>query len=102
MYQNAENYTVIFRYADYDVTALYAEGCYSYYALRCAQERDDGGVLSIDANCYAAEFATYYQLLCGGAQQTTYKDFVAPVFVMNAIKRAIDSGKEESVKEFEI
>ena len=102
VYQNAENYTVIFRYADYDVTALYAEGCYSYYALRCAQERDEGGVLSIDANCYAAEFATYYQLLCGGAQQTSYKDFVAPVFVMNAIKRAIDSGKEESVKEFEI
>ena len=29
-----------------------------------------------------------------------YEDFIAPVFIMNAIDRSLKSGKEEKINEF--
>lgn len=97
VFENQEKYNVVFRYENYDVTGLYVEGSWQYYAVRSAMEGDAGGVLSIDEDCFKTEFATFYNLLCGGEQEISYEDFVAPVYVLNAIERAIKSGKEEQI-----
>ena len=43
------------------------------------------------------ELKEYYDILHGGERKMSTEDFLAPVFVANAIKRSIDSGKEEAV-----
>jgi hypothetical protein len=88
--------TLVFRYEEYDIVGLYTEGYYSYYAERSSEEGVHGENFPLDT-CFAKEFDEFYALLCGGAQKRTYEDFIAPVFVMNAIKRSLDSGKEELV-----
>ena len=45
--------------------------------------------------CFKIEFDEFYSLLSGGEQKMSYDDFIAPVFVMNAVYRSIASGKEE-------
>ena len=45
--------------------------------------------------------AMRYSLLNGGNGRD-YADFIAPVFVMNAVKRSLDGGNEEKVNEFEL
>lgn len=101
---NGGKVTVVFRYKDYDVTGLFTDGSYLYYALRSAEKNDKGSAFPIteESDCFKAEFKEFYSLLCGGEQQKSYEDFIAPVFVMNAIKRSIDSGKEEKVNRFKL
>ena len=45
------------------------------------------------------EVRAFYDLLKGGAQEENYGDFIAPVFIMNAILRSLESGREEAVRE---
>jgi hypothetical protein len=49
-----------------------------------------------------AEFDEFYSLLKGGEQRLSYKDFIAPVFVMNAVHQSLESKREVVVREFEI
>lgn len=91
--------TVVFRYEDYDIIGQYTEGYYSYYASRSSEEGIHGENFPLET-CFKAEFDEYYSLLCGGEQKKSYEDFIAPVFVLNAIKRSLDSGKEEKVNEY--
>jgi hypothetical protein len=98
-YQNGGNITVVFRYEEYDIIGLYTEGHYSYYAERSSEEGVHGENYPL-VTCFQSEFDEYYSLLCGGEQKKSYEDFIAPVFVLNAIKRSLDSGKEESVNEY--
>jgi hypothetical protein len=100
-FQNGGNITVVFRYADYDIVGLYTEGYYSYYAERSSENGVHGEVFPLSI-CFATEFDEYYSLLCGGEQKKSYEDFIAPVFVLNAIQRSLDSGKEETVNEFKL
>lgn len=48
------------------------------------------------------EFKEFYGLMAGEAQSISYEDFISPVFIMNAIARSLESGKEEFVRSFEI
>ena len=96
--------TVIFRYGDFDCVGLYVEKNNLYYACRMSEKSCHGEYLkkTEDNDWYYMEFSEFHSLLSGGEQNITYKDFIAPVFVMNAIKRSIDSGKEEAVKEYTV
>lgn len=100
-FQNGGIITVVFRYADYDIVGLFTEGYYSYYAERSSENGVHGEVFPLEI-CFQTEFDEYYSLLCGGAQKKSYEDFIAPVFVLNAIQRSLDSGKEECVNEFKL
>ena len=93
--------TVVFRYEEYDIVGQYTEGYYSYYASRSSEEGIHGENFPLDT-CFKTEFDDYYSLLCGGAQKKSYEDFIAPVFVLNAIKRSLDNGKEEAVNEYKL
>lgn len=95
--------TVIFRYGDFDITGLFVVNNYVYYAARFAEKSCKARQLDLSkSQCFYTEFKMFYDLLEGGKQEMTYKDFIAPVFVMNAIDRSLASGKEEAVKRFTV
>ena len=100
-FKNGIKTTVIFRYADFDVVGLFVENNYVYYATRHSEKSVKGGKIAsgVGNDWIYNEFKDYHNLLCGGETGVSKEDFVAPVFVMNAIKRSIDSGKEECVNE---
>lgn len=103
-YKNAEKITVVFRYKDYDVTGLYVDKNNLYYAMRIAENGVHGEELPINElnPCFKMEFNSFYGLLCGGKQRLSYEDFIAPVFVLNAIQRSLESGNEEKINKFEV
>ena len=103
-YKNAEKITVVFRYKDYDVTGLYVDKNNLYYAMRVAENGVHGEELPINElnPCFKMEFNSFYGLLCGEKQRLSYEDFIAPVFVLNAIQRSLDSGNEEKINKFEV
>lgn len=94
--------TVIVRYDGFDAVGVYLEDNYVYYAARFAEHGVHGGTVKLGEgnDWFYHEFDEYHTLLCGGAQTVSYRDFIAPVFILNAIKRSIDSGHEEKVKEY--
>lgn len=103
-YKNAEKITVVFRYKDYDVTGLYVDKNNLYYAMRIAENGVHGEELPINElnPCFKMEFNSFYGLLCGEKQRLSYEDFIAPVFVLNAIQRSLDGGNEEKINKFEV
>ena len=103
-YKNAEKITVVFRYKDYDVTGLYVDRNNLYYAMRIAENGVHGEELPINElnPCFKMEFNSFYGLLCGEKQRLSYEDFIAPVFVLNAIQRSLESGNEEKINKFEV
>lgn len=103
-YKNAEKITVVFRYKDYDVTGLYVDKNNLYYAMRVAENGVHGEELPINElnPCFKMEFNSFYGLLCGEKQRLSYEDFIAPVFVLNAIQRSLESGNEEKINKFEV
>ena len=104
-YLNGNNLTVIFRYDNYDVTGLYTNENYScYYAMRVSEKHVRGNEFPITAEspCFKLEFDEFYQLLCGSEQKRSYKDFIAPVFVLNAVNRSLEGNCEVNVREYEV
>ena len=76
---------------------LYCDGSYVYYAARMSQSDAKGYLIPSTNDWFYEEFKEFYALLSGGAQTIAYDEFVAPVFIMNAIVRALESGKREIV-----
>lgn len=102
--KNGKNITAIVKYENYDVTALFTDGVYVYSASRAAAEKTVASDFKIDgrSQCFKIEFDEFYSLLSGGEQKMSYDDFIAPVFVMNAVYRSIISGKEEKINKFKV
>ena len=95
--------SVVFRYEDYDIDGAFVYNNYIYYAARFAERSNVGQTLNLkESKCFYNEFAEFHKLLNGGEQNISYEDFISPVFVMNAIERSMQSGKEEAVREFNI
>ena len=102
-FKTDDTITVIFRYGEYDVTGLFCEKMYTYYAVRYAEKESQGGIVDISGKgIFYREFAEFYKLLDGGEQQVSYDDFISPVFIMNAIERSMINGKEEPIREYKV
>ncbi len=102
-YENGVGAT--FFYDGYEVAGIYSDECYgSYYALRCASDVNQGGpiILGGDNPSPKIEFNEFYELLSGGEQISSWNDLAAPVFILNALDRAMKSGKEEPVSEVSV
>lgn len=91
---NTVNCTV--RYADYDVNLLFTEGSSLYSASVSCTDKICGGTYLLDG-LFEREFESFNKLLLGGASRKSYEDFFAPVFVLNALNRSLESGNEEIV-----
>lgn len=87
----------IIRYKDFDVCVQYPDKSDLYHANVVLEKKVTGGRISL-SGCYEKEFEEFYNILKGGRQKVTYDEFIAPVFLINAINRSIESGKEENVK----
>ena len=97
-YNNGDSYICVLRYEDKDIVLNFIEGNNVYYASVSAEKGvfEESGKAS-DA-LYAVEFMEYYKVLAGGEQELTYEEFFAPVYIMNAIIRSLESGKEEQIQ----
>ena len=91
--------SVIFRYEDYDINGLYADNVWQYNALRIAKNGSQiEAAVPVDESAYR-EFKEYYDILMGEKSKIDPREFISPVFVMNAIMRSLESGKEEAIHE---
>jgi predicted dehydrogenase len=93
---------VRFDYGDFNIVGKYIDGSYLYYASHHTMKKITSLDVAVDSTCFMAEFDEFYELLGGAEQKISYKDFIAQVFLLNAIYRSIESGKEEKVKEFSL
>lgn len=100
---NGENINVVFRYENYDVNGLFVEnGWRSYFAVRSALDETRGEVVTINNDIFMAEWEAFYKLLQGGKSDLSYEEFISPVFILNAIDRSMQSGKEEKIREISL
>lgn len=98
--------TAVVRYEGYDVSTLFFEGdAWTYHAMRVAEKAlklKEIPVVSNDLYCFKKEFDEFYRILMGGRQKVSYKDFIATVFIIDAINESIVTGEEVMVKEYDI
>ena len=99
VYPNDKVYTCVVRYENYDVTMTFVDGNYNYYAGINCEKAYVGNEYNFNG-CFEREFMEFYELLQGKEQKKSYEDFFAPVYLLNALDRAIKSGKEEAVNTF--
>ncbi len=95
-FKNENIVTAVIRYDDYDVCAQFVDGEGSFHAYVSCENKFCGSVYGLDGS-FEQEFDTFYKLLGGEEMHTTYEDFFAPVFIINAISRSLESGNEEKV-----
>ena len=100
-FKSGNTKTVVFRYDGFDVTGLFTETSWHYYAVRHAEKEIQGGEVTL-TKAFEREFDEFYKLLNGGDQNISYDDFISPVFILNAIERSLTSGKEEKIKEYKV
>ena len=94
---------ILFHYESYNCVGMYSSYCGHYHISRVAVDYTKSCPIPDSLpNCFEREFEEYYTLLSGGKQKLTFEEFASPVFVMNAIKRSLESGKEEEIRTFTI
>ena len=98
--KNDDRVNVIFKYDGFEVYGVFIEGNYVYNVTRFSEEKSSGGDLirNVPGNVWSLmEAEEVYELMSGAESSISYEDFISPVFIMNAIERALASGKEEAV-----
>ncbi len=95
--KTVDSITVTFHYEKYDVTGLYVNHSYRYFASVFTDSESAGEEYPVGRECFLEEFEEFYRLLCGGEQEITYEEFIFPVYILNAIDRALKSGQEEKI-----
>ena len=100
--QNGKQIHVLFHYENYDCVGLFCDKNNFYYVSRMSEGAASSYAIPTTNDWFYDEFAEFYGILSGKEQTATYEEFAAPVFVMNAIERSLNSGKEEAVRKFEI
>ncbi len=98
-FTNRPTVTVVVRYEEYDVTITFTEGYYTYSAIVSGEKGLVGGDYTL-ADVFVREFEEFHELF-ENKQRLNYNDFISSVFVINAIMRSMESGKEEKVHTFE-
>ena len=101
VFEKGITYTCVVRYDEFDVVLFYAENYKVYYQAVNYEDKFLGEEISLD-ECADREFMEFYELLTTRNQKTSYEEIFAPVYVINAIDRAIKSGKEETVIKYEV
>ena len=98
-FENGDVINTIVRYDDYDVNLQMVENNDAFYAGISCEKYGIFSEYGLDG-CFETEFDEYYKLLTGGEMTETYDEFIASVFIMNAIERSLTSKKEEKVNRF--
>ena len=98
-FPKGDAYTVVFHYEHYDVTGVFVESGGYYYSMRLAKGKIHGveSIVNGENPCFKREFDEWIRVLRGGEQAMSYEDFFAPVYIMDAVVRSIENGKEEKI-----
>ena len=99
-WQKGQNVHCDVHYADYDVDLAYVPNSGVYYASISCHDAVVGAQYTF-SDGFQKEFMGFHDLLEGKPQKQTYEDFFAPVYVLNAIYRSLQSGQVEKVKRVE-
>lgn len=91
-----ESVTCLVRYPEYDVNIVFVDENYLYYAGVSFEKEFVGGSYDL-AGCSDIEFMRFHDLLTGKSRGEDLDEFFAPVYVFNAIKRAMETGEEQNV-----
>ena len=100
--ENGKQIHVLFHYPDYDCVGLLCDENYNYYASRMSETASSSYPIPSSNEWFYKEFLEFYELLCGGDSAVSYDEFISPVFIMNAIARSLESGKEETINPISI
>ena len=92
---NGKHIDCIVKYEDKNIHLNFADNVWNYYAGISCEEKVMGDMF--ESTTFAAEFEDFYALISEGKQAQSYVDFFAPVYIMNAIERALNSGREEKI-----
>ena len=101
-HRTGTNVNVVFSYDGYDVMGLYTEFSWLYFVSVALNGQTLASDATIGTDCFTRELDEFCDLLRGGEQTVTYDDFIAPVFVLNAIHRSLESGEEEAVRTYTV
>lgn len=93
---NGDKLTFTAHYDDYDVSGLFVEGNYIYSVGANLEKKDFFSEYGLE-NASSRELHKFYDLLCGKDMTRSYDEIFAPVFILNAIDRSMQSGCEENV-----
>ena len=95
--KNGDSLHVLFHYDEYDCVGLFCDHSHAYFASRMSEKGTTSLAVVSSKDWYAREFDEFYTLLSGGEQTIDAREFISPVFIMNAIERSIKSGREEAI-----
>lgn len=98
--RNGDTVSVVIDYDGFSVSGTYSERFYRYYALVNLEKSTEAEECFFDG-VFEKEFEEYFSVLFGAEQKCSYKEFFAPVYIMNAMVRSIESGKKEYVNSME-
>ena len=96
-HQNGKAVNATVTYPDFDVNIQFVDGNYQYAAYASTEKGVIGGKVNVERSAFLAEFDELVRLIRGEAQTRSYRDLLAPVFLSNAIKRSLDSGRTENI-----
>lgn len=108
--ENKHGVSVIVHYDEYDVVCLYTDGRWDYEInITTAEEldlekRDNPQfrqLVSLDL-AYHEEARCIARMLRTGAMEYPYEELIQPVMFLNAVERAMKSGKRETVRVAEL
>ena len=89
----------IVRYDGFDVNICYTDMNFKYYAgINCA-DKYVGDMYTLEG-CADAEFMEFYKLLTTGEMRQSYEEFFAPVYILNAILKAVTEGGEVTINRY--
>ena len=92
--------SITFKYDNFDVLGLFGKDNYSYAAGLFTSEGTISKEIPVTGaeKCFEAHFEEFYDVLMSNENKTNYTEFIAPVFILNAINKSLNSGKEEVVR----
>lgn len=94
--------TLNVRYDDFNVIGMYVDKTGYYRAVVCGTSTADAKKIIFTDDAMIKEMDEMLDLLRGGKMEKSYESFIYPVFLLNAILRAIESGKPEEPNEIKI
>lgn len=95
------NVTAMVRYENFVVENRFMDGCYQYFGQVSTKDR----IYSRDIDeslCYRHECDEFAEMLRLGHMRHSYEQLVAPVFYLDAVKQAYETGKTVKVQKFGI
>ena len=89
-------------YENYSVQGAFQEKTGYYNVSVYGSDNAESRCFTVVGDDFRVEMDDMLNILNGGKMRKSYEQLAAPVFIMNTVLRAVESGKEEKVPEYKI